>query len=323
MRQLANALKAGQPILIEPIKAKSYIDRVEAIQLNSGMKASDMSEMLSMLFGNTPKMEVHGDIAFIPIKGVIGSNLSEVEKMMGAVDIDDVKMWLKCAEEDEKIKRVVLEVDSVGGTVTGVPEVANLIKRIGASKHTMAYTEGDACSAAYWLASQCNEFYATPSATVGSVGVYVSMPDFTQAFANEGIRMEVIKAGKYKASGLEGTSLSDEQRQHIQDDVNEIHEDFKNAVKGVRSEVTDDKMEGQCFSGKKAAGHLMVTALAEGMDEALAASNELFGLLEEDEKEHKKHEDSETPEEEKKEHEAKSEESDEDEKNESDKEDNK
>jgi signal peptide peptidase SppA len=300
MRQLANALKAGQPILIEPVKAKSYIDRVEAIQINSGMKASDMSEMLSLLFGDKPEMTVQGDTAFIPVMGVIGSNLSSIEKMMGAVDIDDVKCWLKAAEEDDNIKRIVLEVDSVGGTVTGVPEVANLIKRIGATKHTMAYTEGDACSAAYWLASQCNEFYATPSATIGSVGVYVSMPDFTQAFANEGVRMEVIKAGKYKASGLEGTSLSDEQRQHIQDDVNEIHEDFKNAVKCVRTEVTDDKMEGQCFSGKKAAGHLMVTALADGIEDAIMASNEIFGLNEEDEK----HEESETPAEEKKEHDS-------------------
>lgn len=306
MRQLANALKAGQPILIEPIKAKSYIERVESIQINSGMKASDMSDILSMLFGEAPKMEIQGDIAFIPIKGVIGSSLSSVEKMMGAVDIDDVKGWLKAAEEDDNVKRIVLEVDSVGGTVTGVPEVANLIKRIGGKKHTMAYTEGDACSAAYWLASQCNEFYATPSATVGSVGVYVSMPDFTQAYANEGVRMEVIKAGKFKAAGVEGTSLSDEQRQHIQNDVNEIHEDFKNAVKCVRTEVEDDKMEGQCFSGKKAAGYSMVTALADGLDDAIVASNEIFGLLgvgedEEYKEEKSEKEESETEEEEKKE----------------------
>jgi len=306
MRQLASALKSGTPILIDPSKAQGYLDRVASLDISTAKKAEDMKEVLTMLFGEQPEMTIEDDVAIIPIKGVIGSKLTALEKMMGATDVEDIKGWAKHCLESDDVKTVILDVDSPGGTVTGVPEVAKVLRALGQAKHTIAYTDGEACSAAYWMASQCNEFYATPSATVGSVGVYVAMPDYTKAFDMEGIKMDVIKAGKLKAIGVPGTSMTEEQRKHVQDDVNEIHTDFKNDVKMVRTEVEDDHMEGQGFSGKKSAEHNMVTGLADDLEEALGRSAQWRAFTEEKD-EHEKHEDSETAEEEKEEHEKESE----------------
>lgn len=85
----------------------------------------------------------------------------------------------------------------------------------------------------------------------------------------EGVRMEVIKSGLFKGAGIPGTSLDANQRKMLQDEVNEIHGEFKAAVKGVREFVDDSSMEGQTFSGKKAAEAGLVTGLVNGFDELM------------------------------------------------------
>jgi ClpP class serine protease len=62
----------------------------------------------------------------------------------------------------------------------------------------------------------------------------------------QGIKVDVIKAGKFKGAGIPGTSLSEDQRTMLQDRVNYIHSEFKGDVKAMRS-VRDEDMEGQDF----------------------------------------------------------------------------
>jgi ClpP class serine protease len=68
-----------------------------------------------------------------------------------------------------------------------------------------------------------------------------------------------------KGAGIEGTSLSEGQRADLQEQVNAIHADFRNAVKAKRSSVTDSDMEGQVFSGRKAASKGLVTGLTTSL----------------------------------------------------------
>ena len=84
------------------------------------------------------------------------------------------------------------------------------------------------------------------------------------------VAFSFYKAGKFKAAGLEGTSLSEEQVKNLQEGVDEIHADFRAAVKAVRSRVKDEDMEGQVFSGRQAAARGMVTGLADSFREALS-----------------------------------------------------
>jgi ClpP class serine protease len=62
----------------------------------------------------------------------------------------------------------------------------------------------------------------------------------------QGIKVDVIKAGRYKGAGVPGTSLTEEQRQMLQDRVNYIHADFMGDIKRMR-DVEDEKMEGQDY----------------------------------------------------------------------------
>ena len=267
MRNLSKDIKSNRPILIQPAQAAEYLERIANVEMPLNAKASDMEEFMAMMFGKVETLEKFPPYAVVPVKGVIGKNLSEIETMCGCCDINDVQEMLEDCERDETITTIILNIDSPGGVSVGVPELAEKVKNF--SKKIIAFTSNEACSAAYWIGSQASEFYATPSSTVGSVGVYVAFPDMSEAFKMDGVKMDVIKAGIYKGAGIPGTSLDAGQRKMLQEEVLEIHEDFKNAVKSVRLFVEDASMEGQCFSGKKGAEAGLVTGLVNGFDEMM------------------------------------------------------
>lgn len=263
MRNLIQALKTSKRLMISPSLAKAYVESVSDLKINVDTKASDVKEILAMMFGEQPKMEIVGKTAIIPIKGVIGRGLSDIEKMCNAVDVNDITANLAEAVENPSVEKIVFDVDSPGGNTDGLEELAEKI--YNCPKFTESFSENGVHSAAYYLASQAKRFSITKSAEVGSVGVFMAFPDVSEAYAMEGVKMEVIQSGKYKAIGLEGTSLSAEQREYLQDDVNEGHAEFKAAVKRRRTFVKDEDMEGQSFGAKKAAEKGFVTGIVDGI----------------------------------------------------------
>jgi ClpP class serine protease len=83
--------------------------------------------------------------------------------------------------------------------------------------------------------------------------------------------MVVIKSGKFKGAGIEGTSLDESQLANLQESVDTIHSEFKAAVLMKRKMVKAEAMEGQTFSGKQAAAQGLVTGLADSFSAALAS----------------------------------------------------
>ena len=262
MRFLNNLLKGREAALIDPAKAQDFTAIAEKF---------GFSDMISKLLGARPEAYVtENGVGVIPVSGVIGKGLSPLEKMVGAVDVNDIASQIDAFEADPAVTGIAFDISSPGGTVTGVEELAKKIRNI--SVPTMAYTDSEMASAAYWLGSQADQVIASPSSTVGSVGVYLVVPDMTEAYRQMGVEMKVIKAGKFKAAGLEGTSLTPDQVANLQAGVDEIHADFRSAVKAVRSRVKDDAMEGQVFSGKQAAQLGLVTGLADSFAQAMSSA---------------------------------------------------
>lgn len=259
MRFLTNGLSGREPLLIDPAKAKDHAVLAEKF---------GFTDMIAQLFGVAPQPYVVDGIGVIPVVGVIGKGLSPLEKMMGAVDVNDLSAQVDAFAASPEVESIAFHVSSPGGTVTGVEELANKIAAL--NKPTMAYTDSEMCSAAYWLGSQADALIAAPSSTVGSIGVYMAIPDFSKAAEAAGIKMVVVKSGKFKGAGIEGTSLSEEQVANLQESVDTIHADFKAAVLSKRKMVKAEAMEGQTFSGKQAAQQGLVTGLADSFSAALA-----------------------------------------------------
>lgn len=271
MKSLAKALSSGSPLLIDPTVAQSHVERVTSLCSNQTLLASsDLEKVLAMIFGEQPKYCVNEGVAYIPLAGVIGKGLTAIEKATGGCDLDDFMDNVKAAASDPEVKAVIVDVDSPGGTVTGVPEAAAALRALGKIKPTMAFCDGEACSAGYWVASQANRFTVTPSASIGNVGVFIAVANTKKALADKGITMTVIKSGKFKAMGYPGTDLSDEQVSHLQAVVDEDASDFRRDVKMVRSHVKDEDLEAQTFNGKSAVTKGLATGMANTYEEAVS-----------------------------------------------------
>jgi signal peptide peptidase SppA len=203
-----------------------------------------------------PRYMSANGVGVIPLQGVIGRKVGALQKSSGVTDIQDFMDMLDEGMADKSARCLMLDIDSPGGTVTGVPEAAAAVARARAVKPIMAFASGMCASAAYWVASQCDAIYAEPSATVGSIGVYSYVLDRTRAYENNGVKVDVFSSGKHKAAGLPGTALSPEQRSEMQGRVDALASMFKGTVLSMRPQISAAAMEGQTFfgAGARAAG---------------------------------------------------------------------
>lgn len=203
-----------------------------------------------------PEAELQAGIMVIPVHGICARYLSAMETDCGGLDLNDTEEELREAMADSRVQGIVLHFNSPGGTVTGIPELAALIRQIGETKPVVAFTDAQCCSAAYWLATACDSIVVTPTAEVGSIGVYSALVDESAAWAQEGLKLELMKAGKHKAMGIPGLPLAPEDRALIQAEVDAIYAMFTTDVVANRArngaQVAEETMQGQTFMGGSA-----------------------------------------------------------------------
>ena len=223
-----------------------------------------------------PKYQVVDGIAIVPIQGVLDNKVSQTMRMSGAMGLDDIEHMLVQAIEDDEVEGIMLDVDSPGGSVTGIPELAKKIRATKAQKPVAAFTDSIAASAAYWLMAPADVIYASESAKVGSIGVYMAWLDTSRQFEMEGLRTEIIKVGKWKAMGLPGTSLTDDERALLQASVDKVAAWFKGFVVSARGGVDSDTMQGQVFFADEAVANNLIDKVGS-VDDAMA---ELRALIE-------------------------------------------
>lgn len=271
MKTFIKSIQSGDFFYADAERMAGYIESVRSLDIPHDAKAADVRNVLEMMFGKRPEPVVMaGKHAQVSLNGVIGKGLTDIEKMMGGQDLDDFNAALEAVAANPEVKTVFIDVDSIGGSVKGVHESAEMLRSLGKHKHTVAITDGDMLSAAYYIASQANEVRVTPSAKVGSVGVFKMIPDTTKAFEADGVKVHMIKSGKYKATGAPGTAPTDDQLAWEQETVNEMHADFKATVKQVRKFAQDADMEGQVFTGKTAAKKGLVTGTVRDLSDIAA-----------------------------------------------------
>lgn len=214
-----------------------------------------------------PTKQNIGKVGLVLMQGIIGSHLSSMETDCGGYDLDAFRDDMEAMASDARVENVLLVVRSPGGCVTGVPEAAAIVANF--PKPVVALTDDMAASAAYWIASQANEVWITPSSEAGSIGVYSAIVDESAAWAKEGYKLELMKAGKHKATGIPGLPLSDEDKAMVQAEVDELYSEFKATVNAKRPQVSDESMQGQMFRGQKAVEAGLADMLVSGIGEAV------------------------------------------------------
>ena len=202
---------------------------------------------------NSPCLSVEDGVGVVAITGPMLRNPDIFDRIiLGACDTGELINAVAEAATRPDIEAIFLDIDSPGGSVNGTPELAQAVADASKTKYVYAFSAGQMCSAAYWVASQADAIYATPSARIGSIGVILPVVDSSAAFEQAGLKVEVFAAGKFKSAGTPGTSLTDDQRAWLQSEVEETAADFHAAVLARGRKIPDEAMEGQTFSARKA-----------------------------------------------------------------------
>lgn len=191
-------------------------------------------------------------IAVVDVNGVIGRKYSNCLNSSGVVSIDVLEQIVEKLAADGTVSGIVLDFESPGGHSIGVGDAAETISRATAQKPVVAYSGGMMCSAAYWLAAPADAIVVGATSCIGSIGVYTVFLDTSRMYENAGVEVELIKAGRLKGLGVDGTRLSEDGRKFLQDRVAKVYQQFTGAVRSNRTGVSDDTMQGQYFDGAEA-----------------------------------------------------------------------
>jgi signal peptide peptidase SppA len=221
-------------------------------------------------------MSVADGVATISITGPLLPTTDEFDRvMLGATSLDEVRSTVESAAADPAVTSIVLNIDSPGGTVRGTPEAADAIYEASKVKPVRAHTSGTMASAAYWLGSQATSISMTRSASVGSIGVMVPHIDQSKRAEMLGVKVELFTTGKFKAAGFPGTSLTESQRELIQERIDQVFAEFKSAVTRQGRKIPAEAMQGQTFYGPQAESLGLATVVRSASQAGKAGSSPL------------------------------------------------
>lgn len=267
---------ATDPWIIRPETHRTLCDIVRAhasgaAHLPGGIvSAMPMPEMPDDE-DDMPKYKMAGRVAIVPVCGIISNRIGQMDRISGACDCMEIVEAMRAAESDPAVSAIVMDVDSPGGTVAGVPEAADAIAAI--EKPVIAWTGGQCCSAAYWLASAADVIYASASSTVGSIGCYMALLDESRAYEMAGMKIELMTTGENKGVGIPGTRLTDAQRAQLQSQVDHVFGMFSTFVSS-RRKLADGAMDGRAVYG----GPALALGMIDAVEDMITACRDAYML---------------------------------------------
>ena len=180
---------------------------------------------------------------------------------------EEVTAILDIAKRNDQI---VLRLDNHGGVVHEHGLAASQLARIRQKKiYLTVVVDKVAASGGYLMASVANKIYAAPFAILGSIGVIAQLPNFNRLLDNYGVDFEQITAGQYKRNVTMFGKNTDEDREKLKDQLEEIHELFKSSVNEYRPQLDLERVAtGEHWYGSK--------ALELGLIDQIKTSDELL-----------------------------------------------
>lgn len=219
--------------------------------------------------------QLYGNVAVIDVKGPLTNHESWLNEFFGITSYGSIRNKLVEAHADSRVQEIVLNVDSPGGSATGISDIGELIKQIDLSKPVTAFASGMAASAALWLATSAGAFFASETSMVGSLGVICTVMDATGALEKDGLKATVIRTGPKKALGGPYETLTDEAKEEIQNQLNHLHDIFVETVADNRG-LTVDHVRSQIGDGSEFIGE---QARQVGLIDGITTLDALVGGL--------------------------------------------
>ena len=191
-------------------------------------------------------------VAVVPIVGMIAG---ENSGFLDFLPVEKVLQMLDQIENDERVKAVVLKIDSPGGTVFDTERLVAKIMQLKARKKVFALLQSTAASGGFLVATCAERIFADPETLTGSVGVVAEFPNFTGLMESAGVEMIAISSGKMKTAGSPFQDFPESQRKIFQQIVAESHQNFVASVasnRGLEVGEVERLADGRIFTGRQA-----------------------------------------------------------------------
>ena len=280
------------PLLVEPSKAMAFLSglgpRITGRQVRmAGLEVSPEDTAIAALparvgiltnglaeqyqrDGQTPFCLQDG-IAVIEISGVLVHRGAWIGQSSGQTSYEGIAAQLSAAASDPMVRGIALEIDSFGGEVAGVFDLADAIRAARAIKPVWALVAEHAFSAGYALASQADRIILPRTGAVGSIGVVVMHADLSGQLSDAGVTVTLIHSGAHKVDGNPYAPLPDPVRARIQTEIDNIRLLFAETVAAGRgrrlSEEAALATEAECYRG----GDAVAAGLADEVSDPASA----------------------------------------------------
>ncbi len=187
-------------------------------------------------------------IGIVPIRGVITTS-------------KDIIKNIERFQRNGSVKAIVLRIDSPGGMVGPTQEIWEKVKEVKRNKKVYASIESIGASGAYYIASAANYIIANPGSLVGSIGVIMEFPNVTELMKKLGFRMNVVKSGRFKDTGSPFREMSDEEKKLLQDVIDDVYQQFLEAVikeRGLKEDRVKEIADGRILTGRMAKAYGLI-----------------------------------------------------------------
>lgn len=265
------------PLLVEPSKAMAFLSglgpRITGRQLRltglevspedmthaalparAGILTNGLAEQYQQ-DGQTPFAMVDG-VAVIEVSGVLVHRGAWIGQSSGQTSYEGIAAQLASAVSDPTVRGIALEIDSFGGEVAGVFDLADAIRAARGAKPVWAFVAEHAFSAGYALASQADRIILPRTGAVGSIGVVVMHADLSGQLSDAGVTVTLIHSGVHKVDGNPYAPLPDPVRVRIQAEIDSIRNLFAQTVTAGRGRSLTAEAalatEAECYRGTEA-----------------------------------------------------------------------
>lgn len=269
---LTRVLRAvtATPWAMQPEKLDEICGFLDLVASGNRMTVAEARE----LFAAAPRSPSRsGKVAVLPLYGTISQRMSMLSAMSGGTSTEAFGQAFDAAVNDPEVSAIVIDCDSPGGTVPGVAELAAKIHAARGKKPIIAQVNSLCASAAYWICSQADEVVGSVSSETGSIGVFMVHTDISEMAKKEGVKHTIIRAGEHKAEGNPYEPLSDDAREFLEEQVEDVHGMFLADVargRGMKvSEIRSGFGGGRVFRAKQAKAAGMIDRIGT-LDQTLA-----------------------------------------------------
>lgn len=205
-----------------------------------GFEAVNSVEWLPAETSSQLNYELQNGVAIVPIRGLLTKRSEIFSSFMGTTSYDDIFSAISDALEDEKVEKILLDIDSPGGEVSGLFDLVDFIFNSRGQKPIYSVANDYACSAAYAIASATEKIFVNRTSCVGSIGVIATHLDVSEADKKEGLKYTTIFAGEKKNDLSPHEPLSENAKDDLQKEVTRLYEMFLSTVarnRGISAEL--------------------------------------------------------------------------------------